>query len=130
MYSILCISTVQIVSFIVLLAVAAGIIFLCGFLKNRIANKNELSQEIVYSINMDSEDNSVKAEGVSLLAKRKYIVSEQNKIKPIPYTLIDAKNAVIAINDVKVIFKSGDVIEFKDGDTVSAIDENVILAFE
>lgn len=130
MISTLCISTAQIVGFIVLLAVAGGIICLCGFLKKQISQKNILnSAQFVESVNLDAEEDDMKVEGVSLLAKRKYIVSEQNKIKPISYTLIEKENAVILVNNVEVVYKSGDVIEFKDGDTVSAVDGNVMLSY-
>lgn len=128
MMSVLCFSTVQIVSVISLIVVACAFIFLCGFLKKKINQKNLISDKLSYA-NLDAEDQSEKVEGVSMLAKRKYIVSEQNKIKPITYTLIEKENAVILINDVKVTYKSGDVIEFKEGDTVSSIDENIMLAY-
>ena len=126
MLSLLCISTAQIVGFIVLLVIASAIVLLCGLLKRQISQKNILNAE---SINLDAEENEVKVEGVSLLAKRKYIVSEQNKIKPISYTLVEKDNAIILVNNVEVVYKSGDVIEFKDGDTVSAIDGNVMLSY-
>ena len=124
-----CISTTQIVGSISLIVVACGILFLCGFLRKKIAQKNLIDSTRFSYVNLDVEDDGEKVEGVSLLAKRKYIVSEQNKIKPISYTLVEKENAVILVNDTKVEYKSGDVIEFKEGDTVSAIDENILLAF-
>ena len=129
MISIICFSTVQIVSVISLLVLACAIVFLCGFLRRKIAQKNLIDSNRFNCVNLEAEDQSEKVEGVSMLAKRKYIVSEQNKIKPISYTLIEKENAVILVNDVKITYKSGDVIEFKEGDTVSAIDDNIMLAF-
>lgn len=126
MLSLLCISTAQIVGFIILVAVAGGIIFLCGMLRKQISQKNIINS---VSVNLDAEEDEMKVEGVSLLAKRKYIVSEQNKIKPISYTLVEKENAIILVNNVEVVYKNGDVIEFKDGDTVSAIDGNVMLSY-
>ena len=129
MISAMCFSTVQIVSAISLLVLACAIVFLCGFLRKKIAQKNLIDSNRFNYVNLDAEDDSEKVEGVSMLAKRKYIVSEQNKIKPISYTLVEKENAVILVNDVKVTYKSGDVIEFKEGDTVSSIDDNIMLAF-
>ena len=129
MISAMCFSTVQIVSAISLLVLACAIVFLCGFLRKKIAQKNLIDSNRFNYVNLDAEDDSEKVEGVSMLAKRKYIVSEQNKIKPITYTLVEKENAVILVNDVKVTYKSGDVIEFKEGDTVSSIDDNIMLAF-
>ena len=129
MISMICFSTVQIVSVISLIVVACAIIFLCGFLKRKISQKNLFNSNRFSYVNLDADDNSEKVEGVSMLAKRKYIVSEQNKIKPITYTLIEKENAVILVNDVKVTYKSGDVIEFKEGDTVSSVDDNIMLAY-
>ena len=130
MMSFVCISTAQIVGFIILLVAACAIIGFCGILRKKITEKSLLNaSKLTECVNLDAEDESEKVEGVSLLAKRKYIVSEQNKIKPISYTLVEKENAVILVNNVKVTYKSGDVIEFKDGDTVSAIDQNVMLAY-
>lgn len=92
-------------------------------------NKILKSCKVSNNVNLDAEDDSVKVEGVSMLAKRKYIVSEQNKIKPITYTLVDKENVVILVNDIKVVYKNGDAIEFKDGDTVCAVNENLMLSY-
>lgn len=123
------ISTVQIIGAISLLVVACALVFLCGFLRKKIAQKNLIDSNRFNYVNLDAEDSSEKVEGVSMLAKRKYIVSEQNKIKPISYTLVEKENAVIMVNDVQVTYKSGDVIEFKEGDTVSSVNDNIMLAF-
>lgn len=126
----ICMSSAQIVGFIVLLCVACTMIALCGFLKKKISlNKINQTVKIATSMNLDAETDSAQVEGVSLLAKRKYIVGNQNKVKPITYTLIDVQKAVILINDVKAILKNGDTIEFKEGDTVSSVDNNVMLSF-
>ena len=130
MISYICMSTAQIVGFLILVVIACGIIFLCGVLKKKIDQKNIMQTVKVSSVNLDAEEDSAKVEGVSLLAKRKYIVSEQNKIKPMMYTLVDADNTIIVINNIETVYNAGDCIEFKDGDTVSAKDETVMLSHE
>lgn len=76
---------------------------------------------------MDDDADDCVTEGISLLAKRKYLVSSENKVKPQVYTLITTETTRICINNVNKQFSKGETITLSDGDTVCSLDENVLL---
>ena len=130
MIGILSLVQYQYISLAVLSAIALALVIVCVVLVNRLfGNKiiRSANKQIAY-MNMDDDSDECTVEGISLIAKRKYIVSNDYKVKPQSYTLITSENTTICINHINKEFSTGDVIELKDGDTICSLDENVVLA--
>ncbi|MBQ8749922.1 MAG: hypothetical protein IJZ29_05610 [Clostridia bacterium] len=120
----------QYISLAIFGAIAIALVVVCVVLLNKLfGNKivRSANKQIAY-MNMDDDSDECTVEGISLLAKRKYLVSNDNKVKPQVYTLITTESTTICINHINKEFNKGDTIELNDGDTICSLDENVVLA--
>lgn len=121
----------QVESLAILFAIATALIVICVVLFNKVSGKKlvrSANRQIAY-MNMDDDSDECTVEGISLLAKRKYLVSTANKVKPQVYTLISTDSTTtICINHINRELKKGETIELCDGDTICSLDENVVLA--
>ncbi|MGN1227830.1 MAG: hypothetical protein ACI4TX_04210 [Christensenellales bacterium] len=119
----------QYISLAIFLAVAVALVVLCIVMFNKVVGNKivrSANKQIAY-MNMDDDSEDCTVEGISLLAKRKYLVSNDNKVKPQVYTLIAGESTTICVNHVNKEFNEGDTIELKDGDTICSLDANVVL---
>lgn len=119
----------QYVSLLVFVACAVVLAVVCVALFNKLAGNKivkNANKQIAY-MNMDDDSDECTVEGISLLAKRKYLVSSENKVKPQVYTLISAESARLCINHINKDIHKGETIELSDGDTICSLDENVLL---
>lgn len=124
----ICLVAYQYTTLIVLSALALTLIIVCAVLSGKLfGNKivRKANKQIAF-MNLDEEEETV--EGISILAKRKYLVSSENKVKPQVYTLLITEPTVICVNHINREFKQGDTIELCNGDTICSLKDNVVLA--
>ena len=107
-----------------LMLIVLAFVFFHKFAGNKIIRN--ANKQIAY-MNMD-DDGAETVEGISLIARRKYLVSNENKVKPQVYTLVATESTVICINHINRELKAGDTIELNDGDTICSLKDNVVLA--
>ena len=120
----------QYISLVIFSLLALALVVLCVVLYGRFAGNKIIksaNKQIAY-MNMDDDNEDCTVEGISLLAKRKYFVSNDNKVKPQVYTLVTNESTVLCINHINRELSFGDTIELKDGDTICSLKENVVLA--
>lgn len=112
---------------LVVLAVSLTVILVFVGKKRKLGSNVECKGKKVMSINLDIDEED-EANGINLLAKRTYLVGELNKVRPQVYSVLNAENVTILVNQVKVNCSCGDKIELKEGDTISSISDNVLIA--